>query len=57
MRKIIQICAIPCGETPSSFNCPAIFALCNDGTLWVRDMIEGGKFTWVSLPEIPQGDE
>lgn len=56
MRKIIQICAIPNGSTyPNKdtlmYNRQALYALCNDGTIWLRKEDES---TWTKLPDIPQ---
>jgi hypothetical protein len=57
MRKIIQICAIPCGQTTYGdpmkkyFNSCQVIALCNDNTSW---NFEKGK--WSKLPDIPQTD-
>lgn len=52
MRKIIQICAIPTGEaTGVCNNRPALYALCNDHTIW---QLEKGE--WQKAPDISQDD-
>ena len=59
MRKIIQICAIPCAETrygdPLSryFNSTLIVALCNDSSVWIKDYSKNG---WGKVEDIPQDD-
>lgn len=56
MRKIIQI---SCSETQSDYEdenafChnSSLYALCDDGTLWVFDN-QGG---WELMPNVPQDD-
>ena len=51
MRKIIQICAIPCAENNSKQNDLELFALCNDGTVWSM-MYDSSN--WRRLHDIPQ---
>ena len=55
-RKVIQIAAIPCGTSAAgTVNDPALFALCNDGTVWVMD---GTKKNWERFKPIPKdGDK
>lgn len=57
-RKVIQIAAIPCGTATnvvSTVNEAALFALCNDGTMWVLDSTTKG---WEPFKPIPQdGDK
>lgn len=64
MRKIIQITATPpvAVRMPLRFNVrkfePSIFALCNDGSVWVLQIQTdpGSSYFshWEELPEIPQ---
>jgi hypothetical protein len=44
-RKIIQIAVVPEGHLPET-----VFALCNDGTVWIL------RFAgpWCQLPDLPQ---
>ena len=48
MRKIIQIAAMPKAEDQ---NYSAVFALCDDGSVWQYDMCG-----WFVLPAISQGE-
>jgi|SRR5580692_11830592 hypothetical protein len=54
MRKIIQICAIPVGNCPTQYNTNALYALCNDGSLWIK---KSDYETWHKLPDIPQDED
>lgn len=49
MRKIIQICAIPCGTGGDATNTPALMVLCNDNSVW---QFERGE--WRKVTDIPQ---
>lgn len=51
-RHIIQICAI--SETAQGYQ--AIYALCNDGTLWVRYSFNREIKGWIRVERIPQDD-
>ena len=46
MRKVIQI------TTASDSGCNDLFALCDDGTIWVYT--GSGKGGWLALAAIPQ---
>lgn len=35
---------------------PSVFALCDDGTLWELDSLEGVGASWHRYPDIPQTD-
>ena len=48
MRKVIQIAANSEGDTTDAL----VFALCDDGTMWGRQIVMDG--VWVQLPPIPQ---
>jgi len=48
MRKIIQIVATP--ETKQEIG--ALFALCDDGSVWIRVFINQAK--WKRIEDIPQ---
>ena len=51
MRKIIQI-AFSGVENTSQTQCNAqLFALCDDGTLW---MIKNNDDKWIKIPNVPQ---
>lgn len=47
-RKIIQIAISPDKELDF------IYALCNDGTIWVIVIGVTGELEWIQLPAIPQ---
>ena len=57
-RKIIQIETCPINTigfddgTTNTTN--AVFALCDDGTLWMQ--IIGGQGNWTPIDGVPQGD-
>lgn len=55
MRKIIQICVAPAASILNSneqeFYTTAIFALCNDGSVW---QLEPQYGKWYKVPDIPQ---
>lgn len=52
MRKITQICAIPCGgNADGDSNYRSLYALCNDNTLWRNTPTYG----WAQIEDIPQG--
>jgi hypothetical protein len=53
MRKIIQICAIPNGESSTYENSMSVWALCDDASVWV--LSRSGE--WAKLPDIPQTDD
>lgn len=48
MRKPIQIFT---SQDPQSLRVPTMYALCDDGTIWARDL-DGD--TWEQIPGIPQ---
>ncbi|GJM05038.1 MAG: hypothetical protein DHS20C09_10290 [marine bacterium B5-7] len=50
-RKIIQIAISPDNDNQQDF----VYALCNDGTLWVINVSET-QSEWVILSGIPQDD-
>jgi hypothetical protein len=57
-RKIIQVETYPANSyvdadgTHSTVN--GVFALCNDGSLWLQLIGQGGE--WMLIDEIPQGE-
>ena len=54
-RRPIQITAVPAFETAdaSMFICDAIYALCDDGTVWVMASPQVSA-EWKELPAVPQ---
>lgn len=51
-RRIVQIAAAAIPQFESAHaSCFAVYALCNDGSLWTQAMAER---EWIRLPEIPQ---
>lgn len=46
-RTIIQICVSP--ESDQTYS--ALYALCNDGTVWIKSR---GDQVWIKIKEIPQ---
>lgn len=62
MRKIIQIAAAQHGMSPATQSETAIFALCDDGTLWETDNRRGGwprgtEQGWQQMGPIPDTAE
>jgi hypothetical protein len=47
-RKVIQIACMP---MPSPLQDPALYALCDDGSMWALSEDSGG---WVRLKSVPQ---
>jgi hypothetical protein len=53
-RKVIQITAAT--ESDGSARYAQAFALCDDGTVWIRHHGYGSDHrAWIRLPDIPQG--
>ena len=56
-RKIIQISAVEVENGPSTQCSVLLYALCKDGTVWVkRDWVSGPQ-PWMREPTIPQPGE
>ena len=49
-RHIIQICAVP--ETAQGYE--AVYALCNDGSLWTYQTFRDQPLGWKQIEPIPQ---
>ena len=49
-RKIIQIVAI----AVKLDDAPLLYALCDDGTLWIRDWTRKNEVVWQKHPDVPQ---
>ena len=51
-RKILQIAAVAIPETDGSEYCEVVYALCSDGTVWMKEF--PGDQIWTKLADIPQ---
>lgn len=59
-RKIIQIAAAGLPECSDHASFLAVYALCEDGTVWTTESSTasvGIGFSWVQLAEIPDAPE
>jgi hypothetical protein len=58
MRKVIQISATTV-RTESGPCCDTVFALCDDGSIYVTEQRSGspGWLEWSLIPEVPQGQK
>ena len=52
VRKIVQIAL-----SSASSGALSLCALCEDGTLWMKFVVDAGESDWVQVPEIPQDVE
>jgi hypothetical protein len=61
MRKIIQIATMSIGYAANKHadgdTQLDLYALCDDGTLWIRSMLRDASEEWAPLAGVPQGDD
>ena len=56
-RKVIQITATSTGDTENCFREDRVFALCDDGLVYMSLSSNGTRHSdWELLPEIPQDE-
>ena len=48
MRKVVSI-----SSAYDSYGNDGIYALCDDGTIWVGTQVEGESWQWLPVPGIP----
>jgi hypothetical protein len=51
-RKIVQLATATSGHQNEMY--PSLYALCDDGTVWIRNVGEWKTAEWSILPPIPQ---
>lgn len=56
MRKIVQITAASVPETEDSLLQETIYALCNDGTLWMMHWWGANNKRWIQVDGVPDGE-
>lgn len=52
-RKVIQIAT----HYDSDSAIYVLYALCNDGSMWINYDLLGGELAWKKIPAIPEPDE